>query len=224
MLDEFGDHLLAFANQEQIDKIRDRLGIEEDRRTTGDYQWKVTLPPLFAPKRNAGEVEYRGQVEVIGLERDRKGKQVEVAQLPPLLEGKPWFASLAQGRQLIAVGQKSTIDGDLRRLCEYSVNGLETKVRHRQRIGVGINQADCNFASGMALEQNALVRQPSQRATALIDYLGGHWTSVYRVAGGLLKATIGKNYWPQRGGITVRAALPANGSLRHCSATLDFQQ
>ena len=57
--DELGHHLLALADQKEIDEIGDRLGIEEHRRAAGDDQRIVAPGALGARERDTRHPQHR---------------------------------------------------------------------------------------------------------------------------------------------------------------------
>src|SRR5262249_47031813 len=74
--EELGEHLLGFADQKHVEEVGDRLGGGKDRLTTDDQQWPVVT--LAAPRRDAGQLEQRDDVQIVGLERNGERDDIEL--------------------------------------------------------------------------------------------------------------------------------------------------
>src|SRR5207248_11710200 len=111
-LEEFGDHFLALANQEQVDKIRDRFGIEENRGTTRDNQGPVAGLTIGSACGDARKAKDREEIQVVGLERDRECQDVEFRQRAAPLEEYEAIAAPTHRFAFIAIGQKRAVRSD----------------------------------------------------------------------------------------------------------------
>src|SRR5208337_23338 len=96
-LDELRDHLLALANQKQIDEIGDRFGIEKDGGAAGDDQRKTAVGAVGAASRNPGHPQYAQEVQIVSLEGNRKREDVEVGERAAALERDQALSAGAEG-------------------------------------------------------------------------------------------------------------------------------
>src|SRR5208283_5998934 len=92
-LDELRDHLLAFANQKQIDEIGDRFGIEKNGGATGDDQREIAARAVGATSRYPGHPQHGQDIEIVGLEGNRKREDVEIREGTAALEGDKRLAA-----------------------------------------------------------------------------------------------------------------------------------
>src|SRR5438034_3893565 len=135
-VEELAQHLLRLADQEEIDELGQRLGIEKRGRTPRDDERRVRAA-LPTAERDTGQTEAVEDVQVVALEGDRERHHVEVADGAVLLEG----SQRARPRGAVAVGQEGAVAGDARILGQEPEHGLEAEVRHRDRIRVRVDEA-----------------------------------------------------------------------------------
>jgi hypothetical protein len=172
-------HLLAFANQEEIDIIRDRFGIEEDGGTAGDDERIVAPEAIGAAQRNPGHPQERYQVEVVGLERDREREDFEIGERTTALEGNHRHGARTNRGTFVGVGQKGAVGGDAWVGFEDVKDGLKAEIGHREAIDVWIDDAHADVAASVALVEHFFVGDALDGAlawihmmTALYDLLG----------------------------------------------------
>ena len=104
------------------------------------------------------------QIEIVGLERDRKGDHVEAAERLAALEGDQALAARADVRALVGIGQKGAVGGDARVGFEDVVDGLEAEIRHPEPVDVRIDDAEPDIAAAMALEEHFFAGDTFERA------------------------------------------------------------
>ena len=122
-------HLLGLADQEEIDEVGERLGIEEGRRPAGDDERRVVAARGRGASGDAGEREAVEHVEVVGLERDREREDVEVAR--PSGRSRACAACAATRRAARRAGRRArTVTRGS--VGEQAVDRLEAEVRHRR--------------------------------------------------------------------------------------------
>ena len=189
-LDELRDHLLALANQKQIDEIGDRFGIEKNGGAAGDDQRKIAARTVGAACRNAGHAQNAQDVEIIGLEGNRKREDVEIGERTAALERDEALGAVAEGVALVGVGQECAICGDRRIGFEDVEHGLEAEVGHREPVGVGIDDADRNVAARLARVEHFFARDALERALARVIRRQRHDLTEYRRADGTLKRSV----------------------------------
>src|SRR5213594_3021376 len=148
---ELAQHLLRLADQEEVDELGERLGVEKGGRAAGEDERPVRAP-LPAPERDAGQRQAVEHVHVVRLEGERERDHVEVAKRAVLLEG-------AQGARPLgarAVGEEGAVGGDARVLRQDAEHGLEPQVRHADCVGVRIDEADGEWAARAGAKQTSL--------------------------------------------------------------------
>ena len=158
-VEELAQHLLRLADQEEIDELGQRLGIEKRRRPPCDDQRRARAA-LPTPERNTGQTETVEDVQVIALERDRERHHVEVADGAVLLEGP----QRTRPRGALAVGQEGPVTGDARILGQEPEHGLEAEVRHPDRIRVRVDQTHRQRTARARSEEPALRGQAGETA------------------------------------------------------------
>ena len=189
-LDELRDHLLALANQKQIDEIGDRLGIEKHGGAAGDDQRKIAARAIGTARGNAGHAQNAQDVEVVGLEGNRKRENVEVGERTAALERDETLAALAERVALVGVGQKRAIGGDRWIGFKDVEDGLEAEIRHAEAVGVGIDDADGNVAAGLARVEHFFARDALERALTRVIRRLRHDHTEYRRADSVLKRSV----------------------------------
>src|SRR5207253_320965 len=148
---ELAQHVLCLADQEEVDELGERLGVEKGGRTAGDDERPVRAP-LPAPEGNAGQPQAVEHVHVVGLERERERDHVEVAERAVPLEGAQGPGPLGAR----AVGEKSAVGGDARVLGQDAEHGLEPQIRHADCVGVRIDEADGEWAARAGAKETSL--------------------------------------------------------------------
>ena len=108
--------------------------------------------PRRAAEREAGERQAVEHVHVVGLERDREGDDVEVAERAILLER----AEVSDAHRARDVGQEGAIDGDARIVGQQAKHRLEPQVRHADRVAVRVDEADRERPARPGREQATL--------------------------------------------------------------------
>src|SRR5439155_172581 len=83
-VEELAQHLLRLADQEEVDELGDRLGVEKGGRAAGEDERRVHAA-LPAPERDAGQRQAVEHVHVVRLERKGERDHVEVAERAVLL-------------------------------------------------------------------------------------------------------------------------------------------
>ena len=162
--EELGNHFLALADQEQIDEIGNRFGIEENGGAARDDQRPVAIGAIGAAHRNARHPQHRDDIEIVGLERNRKREDVELAQRARLLERDEALAALAHRDAFVSIGKKGAFGRHQRIGFKDMKHGLEAEIRHPEPIDVRIDDADGNIATGTALIEHLLAGEAIERA------------------------------------------------------------
>ena len=101
---------------------------------------------------------HRDDIEIVGLERNRKREDVELAQRARLLERYDALVALAHVDALVGIGKEGALGSDQRIGFEDVEDGLEAEIRHREAVDVGVNDADGNIAA-----RDGAHRAPSRR-------------------------------------------------------------
>ena len=150
MLPEFVARAAAGApgREALLERTEDVAG--EDERGAGS----ACVPA----QRHAGEREDVQDVQVVGLEGDGEGDDVEVAHGTLALQR----AQRARPSRARSVRQERAIDGDVWVVRQDPQDRLEAQVAHADRIGVGIDQAHREGPSRAGREEPALGGQAGE--------------------------------------------------------------
>ncbi len=158
--EELRHHLLALADQEEVEEVGDRLGIQERRRAAGQQQWSAVA--FVAPRRDPGGREDVDDVQVVGLERDREREKLELAQRPPPLERHH------RAGGLVTIREEGALAAHPRMARQDLEHRLEAEVGHPDRIGVGVDETDGEIPAAARAEEHLLLFEALLRACSWV--------------------------------------------------------
>ena len=214
-LEELGKHLLRLADEDEIDELGERLGIEEHRRAASHHQ-RCPRPSRTPAQRQAGRFEHVEDVQVVGLEGDGEREHVEVAERPVALERPQRLRPTGTW----TVRHESPLDRDVRIVVQQPEHCLEPQVGHADRVGVGVDQADRERPPGTGGEEPPLGGQAGEaiagvRHAAGLDPSGG---GAAPQQGTLTSVREGSRGSPPgaRGQVTARSRTPCGTRRSPC--------
>ena len=77
----------ALSHGEEVHDLRHRLGVEEGADPAAQHQGKA-LPPVGSEKGDTGQFEEGRKVQVVVLEGDGEGDEVEIGEEYPPIRGR----------------------------------------------------------------------------------------------------------------------------------------
>gem|GEM_PF-5373661 len=157
-----GQRLLAVAQDDGVQKRRERLGLERDR-PAGDHDG-VVRPAIGAPEGNAPQLQHGEHVGEGQLVLQREPHDGEVAEGPPGLQADEGQLPGAQlGFQVRPSGEHA-FDADARLAPQDVVEDVEAQEAHPDLVGVGKSQRD-----GHAVRVGRAAVLPADVARRLLD-------------------------------------------------------
>ena len=141
------DRLLAVAEQEAVEEVGQRLGVEGPRPAADDE--RVALVAVAREQRQVRQIEHGQDVRGGQLVGQREADDVEVRQRPPRLERGERRPLAAQLLLAVDPGGEDALGEVLLAGVDDLVEDLQALVRHAELVEVGEGQRD---ARGGALE------------------------------------------------------------------------
>ena len=154
-LGDLGDHLLAVAEDGDVDEVGQRLGVE--RAVAADHHEGVGGGAASRVQRDAGEVDALEDVRV-----DELGRQVEGQDVERRLAGR-WVSTLKSGTRCwrssaAEVGPRAVgpLGHGVVALVEQLVEDLQALVGQADLVGVGVGEQPRHLVGGVVRRDHAV--------------------------------------------------------------------
>ena len=162
--ENFGRHLLALADGEKVDKIRQRLGVH---RAHAAREHKVVQSlALRCQLWHARQLQHIEHIRVAHLIAQRKGDEVKVAHGVLALQRVERDAMLAHRLLHIAPGREHALTPHAGQFVHHVVEDAHSDVGHPDLVGVG--EAERHAQIDRALVLDDLVIFPADVARGLL--------------------------------------------------------
>ena len=136
---DLDDRFLALAQQDGIETVGDRLGVEH-AGTAGDDE-RVGFGAIRRGRRHAGKVEHVQEVCVCELVAEADAEDVESAKVTSGLQAPKRQSSRTQLSLKVDVWREATLGQPVGTIVEDFVQDPQAEVAHPDLVQVGVNEA-----------------------------------------------------------------------------------
>ena len=126
-LQKFWDHFLTFTDQEQINKIGNRLGVEKGCWSAGNNQGMVRSP-FRGPERNMRGRQHIKDMQIVRFKRNRESQDFKIGQGSLGLERGERRTRPSQRGGLVRVREKRSLTAAALMLGKDFIGSLETQI------------------------------------------------------------------------------------------------
>ena len=139
-VEEGMDESLPFADQDDVDKRRQRFGIEKGDRPAHDDE-RIVIIAVSGQDGDAPHFQDRRHVEIVHFKTDRQTEDFEIRQRPAVLQGNERFPCLLEDLHEVLVRQESPFAEPVLAAVHFAVDDLHPQIAHGHVIRIGITDS-----------------------------------------------------------------------------------
>ena len=148
--DDRGEHILALTNVEQIEKVRDRLGVV-GTRTAADDQGRV-LAAILGTERNLGKLQHFEHVGVAHFVLERKGNEIKCGKRIAAFQRGQGQVMLFHFLLHIHPRGVGALAPNIGMLVECPIEQAHAEIGHADLVGVGEAEGKASLDVGFILD------------------------------------------------------------------------